>query len=193
MEMQLKVIKADGSVEEYFHTKVVGTINNALAESDQPDVFIAEHLADAVTFFLYRSQNHYTVTSGVILSIIKAVLDETGYEDSALALTEHHLRRKIKRSRIEVLHIDVQNIADIGSFYGTDESLPKSRWDKSRIVDWLVKKHQIPRHTARMIASMTEEKILAMGVSLVSTGLIKQIVLADAALVMRAQQQLQAV
>ena len=191
--MQLKVIKADGSVEEYFHTKIVGTINNALAESDQPDVFIAEHLADAVTFFLYRSQNRYTVTSGVILSIIKAVLDETGYEDSALALTEHHLRRKIKRSRIEVLHIDVQNIADIGSFYGTDESLPKSRWDKSRIVDWLVKKHQIPRHTARMIASMTEEKILAMGVSLVSTGLIKQIVLADAALVMRAHQQLQAV
>ena len=191
--MQLKVIKADGSVEEYFHTKIVGTINNALAESDQPDVFIAEHLADAVTFFLYRSQNRYTVTSGVILSIIKAVLDETGYEDSALALTEHHLRRKIKRSRIEVLHIDVQNIADIGSFYGTDESLPKSRWDKSRIVDWLVKKHQLPRHTARMIASMTEEKILAMGVSLISTGLIKQLVLADTALVMRAHQQLQAV
>jgi len=191
--MQLKVIKADGSVEKYFHTKIVGTINNALAESDQPDVFIAEHLADAVTFFLYRSQNHYTVTSGVILSIIKAVLDETGYEDSALALTEHHLRRKIKRSRIEVLHIDVQNIADIGSFYGTDESLPKSRWDKSRIVDWLVKKHQLPRHTARMIASMTEEKILAMGVSLISTGLIKQLVLADTALVMRAHQQLQAV
>ncbi len=191
--MQLKVIKADGSVEEYFHTKVVGAINNALAESDQPDVFIAEHLADAVTFFLYRSQNRYTVTSGVILSIIKAVLDETGYEDSALALTEHHLRRKIKRSRIEVLHIDVQNIADIGSFYGTDESIPKSRWDKSKIVDWLVKKHQIPRHTARMTASMTEEKILAMGVSLVSTGLIKQLVLADAALVMRAHQQLQAV
>jgi len=191
--MQLKVIKADGSVEEYFHTKVVGTINNALAESDQPDVFIAEHLAEAVTFFLYRSQNRYTVTSGVILSIIKAVLDETGYEDSALALTEHHIRRKIKRSRIEVLHIDVQNIADIGSFYGTDESLPKSRWDKSKIVDWLVKKHHLPRHTARMIASMTEEKILAMGVSLVSTGLIKQIVLADAALVMRAHQQFQTV
>lgn len=191
--MQLKVIKADGSVEEYFHTKIVGTINNALAESDQPDIFIAEHLADAVTFFLYRSQNRYTVTSGIILSIIKAVLDETGYEDSALALTEHHLRRKIKRSRIDVLHIDVQNITDIGSFYGTDESIPKSRWDKSKIVDWLVKKHQIPRHTARMIASMTEEKILAMGVSLVSTGLIKQLVLADAALVMRAHQQLQAV
>ncbi len=191
--MQLKVIKADGSVEEYFHTKIVGTINNALACFDQPDVFIAENLADAVTFFLYRSQNRYTVTSGVILSIIKAVLDETGYEDSALALTEHHLRRKIKRSRIEVLHIDVQNIADIGSFYGTDESLLKSRWDKSRIVDWLVKKHQIPRHTARMIASMTEEKILAMGVSLVSTGLIKQLVLADTALVMRAHQQLQTV
>lgn len=189
--MQLKVIKADGSVEEYFHTKIVGTINNALAESDQPDVFIAEHLAEAVTFFLYRSQNRYTVTSGVILSIIKAVLDETGYEDSALALTEHHLRRKVKRSRIEVLHIDVQNIADISSFYGTDGTLPKSRWDKSRIVDWLVKKHQIPRRTARMIAAMTEEKILAMGVSLVSTGLIKQLVLADAALVMRAHQQLQ--
>ena len=35
---QLKVIKADGSVEEYLHTKVMGSINNALGEIDQPNI-----------------------------------------------------------------------------------------------------------------------------------------------------------
>ncbi len=29
--MQLKVIKSDGSIEEYLHTKVIGTFGNALA------------------------------------------------------------------------------------------------------------------------------------------------------------------
>ncbi len=191
--MQLKVIKADGSIEEYFHTKIVGTINNAIAATDQPDVFIAEHLADAVTFFLYRSQKRHTVTSGQILAITKAVLAETGYEDAAVALTEHTIERKLRRSRIEVVSVDVQEVADIDRFCRADELVPKSRWDKSRIADWLATRQNLARQTARMIASMTEEKVLAMGVTLISTGLIKQLVLADAAVVLRAQQQLQAV
>jgi len=36
--MQIKVIKADGAAEEYLHTKVIGTINNALGRIDQADM-----------------------------------------------------------------------------------------------------------------------------------------------------------
>jgi len=43
--MQLKVIKADGTLEEYLHTKVIGTINNALASVDESNVFAAEQFA----------------------------------------------------------------------------------------------------------------------------------------------------
>ena len=35
---QLKVIKSDGNEEEYYHTKVIGTISNALNNTTLADV-----------------------------------------------------------------------------------------------------------------------------------------------------------
>jgi hypothetical protein len=44
---------------------------------------------------------------------------------------------------------------------------------------------------ARAIASMVEDKIFNMGISLVPTSLIKQLVLNETALVLQAEEQLQ--
>jgi len=97
-----KVIKTDGSVERYLHTKVFGAISNALGTAGQADTGAAEELAEAVTYYLYQQKRSQTVTSGEILSIVKAVLAATGYEDAALALSEHHFERRLKRCRVEV-------------------------------------------------------------------------------------------
>ena len=193
IQTQLKVIKADGSIEEYLHTKVMGTINNALGEVDLANIDIAEEFAEVVTFFLYNQYNHRTVTSGDIFSMIKVVLAATGYEDAAVALSEHHFGRKLKRSRIEVVSIDVQNLADIEFFSSTEESSGRSRWDKSRIVEDLIDGHGVSRQTARTIAAMVEEKIFNLGMTLVPSSLIKQLVLGDTATVLRAQRELQVV
>jgi len=193
MQTQLKVIKEDGSVEEYLHTKVIGTISNALGEIGQPDVFIAEQLAEVVTYFLYHRQSRRSVTSNEVFSMIKAVLTATGYEDAAIALSEHHFERKLKRSRIEVVSVDIQELTDAELLDGTGQSGCRCRWDKSRIVQDLVTKYGLCRQTARTIASMVEEKIFNMGITVVSAGLIKQLVLGDAAAVLRAQRQLQTV
>ena len=193
VKIQLKVVKADGSVEEYLHTKVIGTISNALAHVGQADIHIAEHLAEVVTYFLYHKQKRRRVTSGEIFSIIKVVLTATKYEDAAIALTEHHFERKLKRSRIEVVSIDVQQLSDADMLSSVEQSANRARWDKSRIVEDLVTKHDVSRQTARTIASMVEEKIFSMGLTLVPASLIKQLVLGDAAAVLRAQRQLQTV
>jgi len=193
VQAQLKVIKADGAVEEYFHTKVMGTINNSLGLVDQADIDIAEHFAEVVTFFLYNQDYRGSVTSGEILSIIKAVLVATGYEKAAAALSEYHLTRKLKRGRVEVVPVDIQNLADAELLVGVDGPEGKCRWDKSRIVHYLMTRHDINRQTARLIAAMVEEKIFNMGLTLVPTSLIRQLVLGDAATVLRAQQQLQEV
>jgi transcriptional regulator NrdR family protein len=66
MQTQLKVIKADGSIEEYLYTKVMGTINNALSQIDLADVYIAEQFADVVTYFFYERQENFNITSGEI-------------------------------------------------------------------------------------------------------------------------------
>ncbi|MBA7672331.1 hypothetical protein ES703_80507 [subsurface metagenome] len=193
MKMQLKVIKADGSIEEYLHTKVIGTISNALGRIGQPDICVAEQLAEVVTYFLYHRQDRRAVSSSEIFSIIKAVLAATKYEETAVALSEHHFERKLKRSRIEVASIDIQELADAELLCKDGELDGRCRWDKSRIVKDLVTKHDVCRQTARMIASMVEEKIFNMGITLVPASLVKQLVLGDAAAVLQAQRQLQTV
>lgn len=191
--MQLKVIKSDGGVEEYLHTKVIGTISNALTRMGSPDIHVAEEMAEVVTFYLYNRQNRRTVTSSEIFSIIKAVLTATQYEEAAVALSEHHFERKLKRSRIEVASIDIEELADAERLCKIEQVDTRSRWDKSRIVKDLVKKHNVSKQTARMIASMVEEKIFNIGLTLVPASLVKQLVLGDAAAVLRAQRQLQTV
>jgi transcriptional regulator NrdR family protein len=193
MHAQLKVIKEDGSTEEYLHTKVIGAISNALASIGQTDVYMAEQLAEVVTYFLYHKEDRRGVTSSEIFSIIKAVLTATRLDDAAVALSEHHFERKLKRSRIQVVSIDIQELTDAELLARSEELEGRSRWDKSRIVRDLVARHGISQQTARMIASMVEEKIFNMGITLVPVSLIKQLVLGDAAAVLRAEQQLQAV
>jgi transcriptional regulator NrdR family protein len=189
--MQLKVVKADGTAERYLHTKVVGTISNALGEVGQADVYIAEQLAEVVTYYLYRRENQHRVAGSEVFSIIKAVLTSTGHEEAAIALSEHHFERRLKRSRVEVASIDIEDLADAERLCEAKESADKSRWDKARIVQDLVTKHGVPRKTARAIASMVEERIFNMGITLVPASLVKQLVLGDAAAVLRAQRQLQ--
>lgn len=191
--IRLKVKKSDGSIEEYLHTKVMCTINNALACDGEADIHAAEHLADVVTYFLYREKTAHTVTSGEIFSVIKAVLASTMYEDAALALSEHHFSRKLKRSRTEVVSVDVQQLADAEMLWAAKQAHSRSPWDKSKIVSDLVTEYDVPRQTARTIASMVEEKIFNMGLTSVPASLVKQVVLRDAAAFLQAQRQLQTV
>lgn len=193
VQAQLKVIKADGTVEEYLHTKVIGTINNALGRTGQADIVIAEQFAEVVTYFIYHQQNNRSITSSVIFSIIKVVLAATGYENAAAALSEYHFERKLKRSRTEVVPIDIQKLTDAELLSRIEASGSRCRWDKSRIVADLISKHNLCRQTARMIAAMVEEKVFNVGMTLVPSSLIKQLVLGDTATVLRAQRQLQAV
>jgi transcriptional regulator NrdR family protein len=191
MKMQLRVVKADGTVEEYLHTKVIGTIGHALGAIGQSDIHAAEELAEVVTYYLYRRQNLRNVTSSEVFSIVKAVLAATGYEEAATALTEYHFERKLKRYRIEVAAVDMQRLSDAEMLGSAEQHGSRSPWDKTKIVSSLVAKHGLSRQTARTIASMVEEKICNMGLTVVPASLIKQLVLSDTASVLRAQRQLQ--
>ena len=189
MQTQLKVIKSDGSIEEYLYTKVMGTINNALSQIDFADVYIAEQFADVVTYFLYEQQENHNTTSGEIFSMIKAVLSETGYEDAADALSQHHFIRMLNRSRTEVVKINIQELKDAETIAGTEE-LDKTHWEKSKIVDYLIREHDFDRQTARTVASMVENRIFNMEITRIPTSLIKQLVLRESATFLRAQSQL---
>jgi len=183
--MQLKVVKADGSLGQYLHTKVIGTFSNALALIDQPNVFAAEQFADAITFYLYRKRGIFTVTSDEIHLMIQAVLTATGYENAARALNEHRLNRKLKRGRIEVVDGDEPNSGQ--------EPMRLCLWNKSRIARDLIRKDKIDRNLARAIASSVEEKVLNLGMTQIRRSLIAELVSADTDALLQLQKQLQLV
>lgn len=190
-QIRLKVIKADGSVEQYFHTKVLGTICNALACAGQGETSTAENIAEAVTYFLYHRGSGETVTSCEIFSIIKAVLSSTGYEAAATSLNEHHHHRRVKRNRVEVIRIDIEKLSDAEKLYGMEKPVPRTPWNKSKIASSLVDKHEFGRQIARAVASMVEEKVLNMGINVVPSSLIRQLVFGDSAALLAAQRQFQ--
>ena len=181
--MQIKVIKSDGHMEEYLHTKVLGTFSNALALVDDTNIFAAEQFAEAVTFYLYEKRASQIVTSEELHLMIQAVLSSTGYDHAAEALNDHRLNRKLKRGRVEV--VDDQS-------YTVDEDVAMrvSRWTKSRIVQDLIRIDKIKPNIARAIGSAVEEKVLALGMTRVRRSLIKELVLADTDTMLDAQGQL---
>jgi ribonucleoside-triphosphate reductase (formate) len=171
--MQLKVIKTDGGIEEYLHTKIIGTISNALADSGHESTFVAEQLAEAITFYLYNNNSGGAVGSSEIYSMIQAMLSTTGYDDAALVLNNYHYTRELMRHRIEVVNAD-----------------GCTSWNKSQIVQDLVRREGLQRQTARTIASMVEEKVLRIGLNKVPTSLIRELVEIETQAILEAEQQL---
>lgn len=191
MKKQLRVTKADGTHEAYRHTKVIGTINNALAATGRADMSLAEDLAEVVTYYLYHKQEQRQVSSNEIFTMIKAVLVATGHEEAAGALTEHALGRRLRRARTEVLAVDVQDFTDLEKL---DQSHPlpaRAPWDKARIVQDLAARSGLSHDAARAVAAMVEERVFNMGMTMLPLSLIKQLVLGETAAAMRAQRELQ--
>ena len=180
--MQIRILKSDGHLEPYLHTKVLGSFNHALS-SDGDYCDGAEPMAEAVTFYLYRQVRHGTLNTDEIHQMVMTVLESMGHARAAAALNEHRLKRKLRRKRIDVID-DVRR---------QQRPTAPSHWDKTRIIENLVGHHNMDRFLARAIAAAVEEKILNMGVTKIRKSLIYQLVLADTESMMEAHRQLTAV
>ena len=191
MEKQLQVQKSDGTHEAYLYTKVIGTINSALTATGQGDMIFAEDLAEVVTFYLYNKWRRRTVNSNEIYSMIKAVLVATGYEEAALALSQHTFERRLMRMRTQVLALEMSEFADAQKFHEMKQSRVSQPWNKGHIVHDLTTRFGLAHHTARAVASAVEERVLRMEMTNVSLSLIKQLVLGETAAMLSAERELQ--
>ena len=125
--------------------------------------------------------------------MVEIVLESTLYKDAAAALAEYHYKRNIKRRRIEVVDIEMRDMSDAAMLSRIEREGQSSRWNKSRIVQHLTDKHKIVPQTARVVASMVEEKVLEMGLTYIPRSLVRQIVLVEASAVLCAEEQLRTV
>ena len=163
------VIKADGSTEVYRHTKVLGTIANALIDTDIYFSDTAELLSEAVTTYLKRDYGNRFVSFDEIQAMIEAVLEDTDHVKAALALRDHTIHRQFMRSRIEVIQSIDQQCVNQAS------ASQNPLWNKTIIIQSLMAK-ETPADFARVIAGMVEEKVIRLGVRQISRVLINAIV-----------------
>lgn len=177
--MQIQVLKADQTTESYLHTKVLGTFHLALSRAGQGDLYTAEQLAEAVTFYLYRKPPSRQIATEEIYLMIQAVLSDTGYGRAAEILNRHRLERRLQRRRVEIVG-------------GQNGSTTAASWDKSRLVEELMETFAVERSLARVIAGAVEEKILRMGIGKISRGLLNELVAVDLEAMLLAEEQLQA-
>jgi hypothetical protein len=185
--MIVRIVKSDGGVEEYLHTKVLLCISNALCAAHEWDVGLAEELAGAVTAFVY-GMGKEEVISGDILGMIRIVLTETGYGDAAAILGEYHSRRGLARRRTEMIDSEMHELCDAETVRAGGVAV--RQWSKNHIVEEIVRTYGLERHAARAAAGRVEEKVLAMGMPRVWSGLVKQIMMAETAVMLRAQEHL---
>ena len=191
MKIRLKVIKADGTSEQYLHTKVVNTINRTLSDAGMADMQLAEELAEVIAYYLYKKHGDTAMPSCAIHSVIKVVLTATGNEETAEMLSRHHFERKLNRSRVQVVFGNIEDISDAEMISEEGGAFGRDRWDKSVIINDLISKHHFDRKSARATAAMVEERVFNLRLSHVPSGLVKQLMLNDAAAILRAQKQLQ--
>lgn len=182
--MVVKVIKSDGAVEEYLHTKVLLSVTNALEAACEWDGDVAQELAGAVTTHIYeRSERH--IRSSEILSMILEVLRATGFDEAAARFEEHHHSRNLGRRRTEVVDAELSDAAGAESIHTAQEV---SRWSKNAVAEHIMRKYGLERDCARAAAGRVEEKVLAMGMSRVWSGLVRQLAAAEAAAVIKARE-----
>jgi len=202
--MSLIVNKCDGSREVYLHTKVMGTVASALADSGCYSEVPASRLSEAVTTFLFRrhcnGENSHFVGTDEIYAMIIAALSDTNYERAAVALQEHRLNRQIKRSRTEVVHyseaaelperipvaivaakqikrtLRLQGKLNVANLRPDNNCFTTELWDKSIIVRYLEKKMVVEHNLARTVAAMVEEKVLRMNCRRVFSSVVRELV-----------------
>ena len=175
--MKIRVLKADGTAEPYLHTKVLGTFHNALTLAEHWDLPAAEQMAEAVTFYLYRTGHSSNISSDRIHLMVQSVLSSAGFPDAAAELNQYRLNRRLLRRRLEV----VSSRQEVNG------------WSKSRVAKDLVGQVQTDRLTARAIAGAVEEKVLRMGLTRVHTSLLRELVRQDTQAILQAEKQLAAV
>jgi len=185
--MIVRVLKTDGHVEEYFHTKVLLCVTSALSAAGEWDVDTAQKLTEAVTAFVYAMESSQ-ISSTEILSMVKVVLEGTGYGDAAAMLAEHHVRRSLARRRTEVVEAELNVIGDAHAFRLAAANV--RQWSKWRVARHIAEEYGLGEQAARAAAARVEERVLAMGLTRVWSGLVRQIAMAEAALTITADDHL---
>jgi ribonucleoside-triphosphate reductase len=173
-----KVRKRDGRIVSFDKSKIADAIFKAAQAVGGEDRMLANELAEVVTLYLRKKFGSSIPSIEEIQDIVEKILIETGHAKTAKA----YILYREKRTRIrESLKVRKRMVAPNDT---TDLSLlvtPLAKdeiagWQKTKIIEALVKEAHIAPELASEIASSVEKKIFKSGINQISTTLIRELV-----------------
>ncbi len=174
-----QIRKRDGRIMPYDQVKIADAIWKAAQAVGSGERFVAEELAGAVTDYLDRHFEGDTPGIEDIQDIVEKVLMETGQARTAKAYILYREKRARARRAMRVRKAARRragNSTDLALLVDTGSKDALVAWDKGRIVEALEQEAGLDLRTARKVASAVEAKVLASGISRISTGLIRELV-----------------
>jgi len=172
--------KRDGRLMPFDESKIADAIFKAARAVGGQDRYVAEELASAVTDYLNAHYEDEMPGIEDIQDMVEKVLIETGHAKTAKAYILYRDKRAQARRAMRVRKAarakDGRNTTDTALLVDTGAKDALLPWDKGRIAEALEKEAHLDAQTARKVASAVEQRVLASGLSRISTALVRELV-----------------
>jgi len=175
-----RVKKRDGTIVPFNKQKIADAIFKAAQSVGGQDRYLAEDLAEVVRIYLEKEYKGDIPSVEEIQDIVERVLIKTGHAKTAKAYILYRQRRARARqirdgfrpedlAEREVLERDVSL-----SVRRSDDKL--GLWDKTAIVEALIRETGVSRNIAEVIVEEVEEDVIASKVKNLTSSMIRELV-----------------
>ncbi len=174
-----QVRKRDGRLVPFDQSKIADAIFKAAQAVGGDDRVMAEELAATVTMLLEKdAADGHPPDIEQIQDIVEKVLIETGHAKTAKAYILYRDKRARIRQSLQVRKPVRRsgNSTDIALLVNTETQDQIAEWDKSKIARALEVEADVAPKVARDISSAVERRVMASGLTRISTALIRELV-----------------
>lgn len=171
--------KRDGRIVEYDIKKIINVFNQIGRIIDSFDISTSEKLANLVELKLKENfLPGETLQSEAVSNAMEYVLIEHGYKFTAKAyINFKHLKDEAKKQiRVKTTQNESTNSTDISLMVIAEAKSQLCNWDKSKIIEALIKEAALDADLSYNIAQQVEKKILTSNLTQVTTSLIRELV-----------------
>ncbi|MCM8760312.1 MAG: ATP cone domain-containing protein [Candidatus Omnitrophica bacterium] len=178
------VKKRDGRIVPFNKQKIADAIFKAARSVGGQDRYLAEDLAEAVKIYLEKEYKGNIPSVEEIQDIVERVLIKTGHAKTAKAYILYRQRRaRVRQIREGRRPEDLSEMEALKDIVKRDMSISVRRsddkrvfWNKSAIIEALVRETGISRNIAEIIVAEVEDDVVASKVKNLTSSMIRELV-----------------
>ena len=173
-----QVRKRDSGLVPFDQTKIADAIFKAAQAVGGDDRVLADELAAMVSMLLEQQYDERPPGIEEIQDTVEKVLIETGHAKTAKAYILYRDRRARARQSLQVRKPvrRAESTTDLSLMVNTETQDQVGLWDKGKIAAALEVEADLDPSLARQIAGSVERRVMASGLTRISTSLIRELV-----------------